>query len=111
MNRITSLVALFALVGCSVSEEKFAEQYAELACQSAEECDALGGQSVEDCQTALQEFFEAAVTDDSCEYDGRAAKKCLKEAKGNVGDCDAEAEEDSACEDICGGASSDDTGA
>ena len=110
MNRITSLVALVALVGCSVSEEKFAEQAAEIACQQAEECDTLAGLSAEDCQTTLQEFYDAALTDESCEYDGRAAKKCLKEMKGMVGDCEAEVEEDSACEDVCGGGS-DDTGA
>lgn len=73
-------VPVFALGagGCGLTEERFASQMAELTCEAYEAC----GISVADsCVDETEDRWISIVTNESCDYDARAARRCYREAK------------------------------
>lgn len=65
-------------VGCGLTEERFAEQMAELTCEAYEAC----GISVADsCVDETEDRWVSIVTNEGCDYDARAARSCYREAK------------------------------
>jgi len=105
MKRNLTVLGLILLTGCSLSEEKFAAQAAEKACNLYDECGYIEyfGGDVETCITQMEAATLAYVNSAECEYDGGAAKSCLAEWDDVT--CDGgttTGESDSACDDICG---------
>jgi len=86
-------------------ETTFALQMAEAVCSLYEQCGYLAayGDTIEACEAAMTELWEAYVTDASCDYDPALAQECLYEvqALAEAGDCDGSSE-GSACDQICG---------
>ena len=79
MNRILPIFGLLLAVGCGYSEEKYADDLTEVLCNKYDECDwneLLGYESVDDCLAAADESSDGE-TDDSCDFDGTAAKACV----------------------------------
>lgn len=90
-------LALVALVGCTLSPEKFAEKKRDLECETCE------GKGNFDCEQLPNEDPEDQA---GCDYDEEAAKECLK----GVWSCNTDvdpivfAESPPICEDVweCG---------
>ncbi len=72
MKNLT-LFALPMLAACGLSEEKFAEEYAQTFCDKIVELD-CGTECVEATGT---DTTATATGTDTCEYDAKAAKDCL----------------------------------
>ena len=107
MNRplsspILAGLALGLLTSCGLSEDKYATKISTAQCALYEECGYLQayGDTVAACEAAIEELTKAYVTDETCEYDPKAARQCLKEVKET--ECDTDGEGDSSCDDVCG---------
>ena len=101
-SRTLAGLALALLVGCGLSEDKYATKIAVAQCALYEECGYLQayGDTVAACESAIEELSKAYVTDETCDYDARAARQCLREVKET--ECDTDGEGDSSCDDVCG---------
>ena len=100
-----ALLVVLLLAACGVTQEDFPEAYAAAVCAKSDECDTLGGMSIEDCEDAMATFAETVMLDGDCAYDPDAGKACIEETESSA--CDAPSDDgDSACDTICGDKSS-----
>lgn len=76
--RWMSGVLLVGASGCGLTEERFAEQMAELTCEAYEAC---GISVAESCVDETEERWISIVTNEGCDYDARAARGCYREAQ------------------------------
>lgn len=76
--RWMSGVLLLGASGCGLTEERFAEQMAELTCEAYEAC---GISVAESCVDETEERWISIVTNEGCDYDARAARGCYREAQ------------------------------
>jgi len=71
------------MLGACISENNYAERYAEVTCDKQHECvKKAGGDpgSKSDCINEFESIFEAVI-DECDDYSGTLAHKCLKEAE------------------------------
>lgn len=97
--------ALLTLVACGdLDEEDFREEYTEIACQKAFECDAeemqaFGIENEAECEAFLSAFWGDTS---ECDYDEDAAKDCIEAIEEF--ECEDESSEaPSACADVYSG--------
>ena len=80
------LVFVLGLGACSLTQEQFSEQQAEIACRKSNECLQAGErtESMLDCAQLVSSAAEAPLA--ACDFDPTAATRCLEELE-NAG-CD-----------------------
>jgi len=77
-----------------VPQERYCDEWAEMACELAERCDCLGGYGVELCITYARmdcaDEIEAPVQSGRVTYDAHAAGRCLSASYDIARDCSLE---------------------
>ena len=66
---------LLPLAACGMTEERFAESMAELTCEAYEAC---GITVAESCVSETEQAWLDRVTNEGCNYDARAARRCTR---------------------------------
>lgn len=69
---------LLPLAACGMTEERFAENMAELTCEAYEACGITVAAS---CVSETEQAWLDRVTNEGCNYDARAARRCTREAE------------------------------
>ena len=69
---------LLPLAACGMTEERFAESMAELTCEAYEACGIAVASS---CAAETEQAWLDRVTNEGCNYDARAARRCFRQAQ------------------------------